>query len=277
MTKEIFDLVDASADRMGACEPKWLKKRRKPEFRVEKNGESGPPIILLHGLFGAMSNWDSTIPFMSMYGQTYTLGFPLLTGHRSEVRVKALAAYTEYFIREQGFSKVVLCGNSLGGHVAMRLCLSTPELVDCMVLSATSGLYEHSVDTLPVRIGEKFVREHMGKVFFNKAFVTDEAVKEVVDIVSDRMNTLNLIHAARSAKKDNLGDRLPEITVPTLLLWGEDDNITTMTVARKFEELLPNSELVTVKDCGHAPMIEHPEWFSEEVEKFLRAHCSLMS
>ena len=45
------------------------------------------------------------------------------------------------------------------------------------------------------------------------------------------------------------------------LLWGEDDEVTTMTVAREFERLIPNAKLVTIKNCGHAPMIEYPEWF----------------
>jgi pimeloyl-ACP methyl ester carboxylesterase len=63
---------------------------------------------------------------------------------------------------------------------------------------------------------------------------------------------------------------LGQVKVPTLLLWGEDDQVTTMEVAEMFHQLIPNSTLVTVKNCGHAPMIEHPEWFADEVEKFLR-------
>src|SRR5690606_38521120 len=117
-------------------------------------------------------------------------------GHRSEVRVKALAAFTEFYIRAHAKAPMCLCGNSLGGHVAMRLCLASPELVDCLILSGPSGLYEHSVDTLPVRPNEQFIREHMGRVFFEKQFITDEGVQEILQILSDRMNTLNLIHAA---------------------------------------------------------------------------------
>ena len=83
---------------------------------------------------------------------------------------------------------------------------------------------------------------------------------------------LNLIHAARSAKKDNLKDLLGQIKVPTLLLWGEEDQVTTMEVAEMFHKLIPNSQLVTIKKCGHAPMIEHPEWFSGQVRRFLEQH-----
>jgi pimeloyl-ACP methyl ester carboxylesterase len=272
MENSIFEVLDRSAERHGACEPRWLVRRKHPEIVADRYGSEGPEVILLHGLLGAMSNWESTVPLLARFSQPTVFGFPLLSGHRSEVKVKALASLTEYYIRRNNLGPVVLCGNSLGGHVAMRLCLAAPELVDCLVLSATSGLYEHSVDALPIRIGEKFVREHMAKVFYQQEFVTDEAVAEIVKILSSRMNTLNLIHAARSAKKDNLADRLKEIQVPTLLVWGEDDTVTTMDVAHQFNDLIPNSTLVTHKNCGHAPMIEYPEWFADQVEGFLRAN-----
>ena len=229
-------------------------------------------MVLLHGLFGAVSNWDSTFPLFSKYTKTLALSFPIIHGHRSEVKVWSLAAYTEYFIRMRGIAPSVLCGNSLGGHVALRVCLTSPDLVDCLILSGASGLYEHSVDALPVRPNKEYLLEHMRRVFYNERFITDEAVESILQVLADRGNHLNLIHSARSAKKDNLLEYLPQIKVPTLLLWGEDDEITTMKVAEQFHDNIPNSKLVTIKNCGHAPMIEYPDWFSEQVRNFLAEH-----
>ena len=272
MNQGILDTLKATAHRHGACDPQWLKNNEKPTFSTVEAGTAGPEVILLHGLLGALSNWESMQPLVAQYAKTIALQFPILTGHRSEVRVKALSVYTEYLIRERNIGPVALCGNSLGGHVALRLCLASPELVDCLILSGTSGLYEHSVDSLPIRPDKKFVREHMSRVFSNQQFVTEAAIDEIAGILASRSNTLNLIHAARSAKKDNLLKLLPQIKVPTLLLWGEDDSVTTMEVAETFHKHIPNSKLVSIKNCGHAPMIEYPEWFSGEVEKFLREH-----
>jgi pimeloyl-ACP methyl ester carboxylesterase len=235
-------------------------------------GTQGPEMVLLHGLFGALSNWDSVQPLMAEYSRPIALQFPILKGHQSEVKIKALALYTEYFIRSKNFAPVALCGNSLGGHVALRLCLAAPELVDCMILAGTSGLYEHSVDALPVRPGREFVADHMQRVFHNQKFVTDAAIDEITGILEDRSHVLNLIHAARSAKKDNLKDLLGQIKVPVLLLWGENDEVTTPEVAQMFHDLIPNSKLVMIDKCGHAPMIEHPEWFAAEVKEFLKEH-----
>ncbi|MBX7136529.1 MAG: alpha/beta hydrolase [Oligoflexia bacterium] len=272
MANPIFEEVHKTASRLGSCDPRWLKEEIEPQFVTHEAGTSGPEMILLHGLFGALSNWESSFPLFSKFANPIALSFPLLTAHRSEVRVKALAVFTEYLIRQRNLQPVTLCGNSLGGHVAMRLYLAAPELVDCLILSGASGLYEHSVDSLPIRPDETFVREHMARVFFSNRFITDEAVGEITQILKNRMNILNLIHSARSAKKDNLLKLLPQIKAPTLLLWGEDDEVTTMQVAETFHKHIPNSELVSIKNCGHAPMIEHPEWFSEQVHNFLKKH-----
>jgi 2-hydroxy-6-oxonona-2,4-dienedioate hydrolase len=265
----VFEQVRASAKRMGGCDPSWLKKGIVPPFPVELMGNTGEPMLLLHGLFGALSNWQSVQPLMAEYAQTTAMQFPILTGDSSEARVKAIAAYVEFYIRTNFSEPVVLCGNSMGGHVAMRVALSSPELVKALVLSGTSGLYEHTVDSLPVRPDERFIRDHMKRVFFQDRFITPEAVAEILSILKKRSNHLNLIHAARSAKKDNLQKLLPTITLPTLLLWGEDDEVTTMKVAQMFKDLIPNSTLETHTDCGHAPMIEYPEWFAERVKGFL--------
>lgn len=269
MIRGILKELKATATRLGFSDPQWLREDANPEFKTVELGNKGPELLLLHGLFGALSNWDTVAPKFADYSKPIALHLPILTAPRADVKIKSLALYTEAFIRQRSLAPVAICGNSLGGHVALRLCLARPELVDCLILTGTSGLYEHSVDSLPVRPDEKFVREHMARVFYNQQFVTDEAVAEIVNICSNRNNVLNLIHAARSAKKDNLHDLLPQIQCPTLLLWGEDDLVTTMDVAETFKRQIPNSKLVTIKGCGHAPMIEHPEWFSSEVEKFL--------
>lgn len=271
---DLFKFARASAERM-SVEPLWLKSGTQPDFKVVEPGGVGPELLLLHGLFGALSNWDSVLPLMTPYCKPVALGFPIVTAHRSDVKVKSLAVYSEYFLRMRNIQPVAICGNSLGGHVALRLCLSSPELVDCLILTGTSGLYEHTVDALPIRPDHRFIREHMARVFYDSKYATEHAINEIYEIIKVRANVLNIIHAARSAKKDNLETVLPQIKTPTLLLWGEEDEVTTMDIAHEFHRLIPGSELHTIKGCGHAPMIEKPEWFSEQVACFLKKHSKL--
>ena len=136
-------------------------------------------------------------------------------------------------------------------------------------MAGSSGLYEHSMEALPLRPNATFVRTHMSKVFYDQSYVTDEAVQEIADMIKAKANILKMIQSARSAKKDNLQSLLPTINIPTLLLWGTNDNITTMDVAYTFRDLMPRADLKTIDNCGHAPMIEHPEWFAKEVRSFM--------
>jgi len=115
MGDTVLQEVRKAADKMGSCDPLWLREKKPPDFHTVEEGDSGPPVVMLHGLFGAMSNWDSTLPLMGEYCKAIALHFPLLNGHRSEVKVKALAVFTEYFVRSRTLSPVTLCGNSLGG------------------------------------------------------------------------------------------------------------------------------------------------------------------
>ncbi len=267
-----FDDADKLIEQLDTPVPQWLRNREDPGFITVEQGGNGPEMILLHGLFGALSNWDDVFPLMESYTTPIALQFPLLTAPRNDVKVKSLAVYTWYFLKERKLDPVILCGNSMGGHVALRLCMAAPEVVDCMILAGTSGLYEHTVDSLPIRPDQRFIRDQMARVFHNKKFITDAAVDTIYQVIKEKRNVLNIINAARSAKKDYLLDLLKKINVPTLLLWGEDDEVTTMDVAETFHKNIKNSQLITIKNCGHAPMIEHPQWFSEQVHKFLKGN-----
>ncbi len=272
MSSVLFATLKKTAELFGQGDPDWLKEEKEQEFITVEEGTTGPQVVLLHGLLGALSNWDSVLPVFAEFCRPIALQFPLLTGTHSEVKVHSLSLFTEYFVKSRNLAPVTLCGNSLGGHVALRLCLARPELVDCLILSGTSGLYEHSVDALPVRPDRPYIKEQMARVFYQEKFINESSVEEIYEILSKKSNVLNLVHAARSAKKDNLLHYLKQIKVPTLLLWGEDDVVTSMDVAEIFHKEIPNSKLVTVSKCGHAPMIEYPEWFAEETRKFLREH-----
>ncbi|MFT5165564.1 MAG: 2-hydroxy-6-oxonona-2,4-dienedioate hydrolase, partial [Saprospiraceae bacterium] len=66
-----------------------------------------------------------------------------------------------------------------------------------------------------------------------------------------------------------LSDKLHQIQVPTLLIWGREDNVTPAFVGKKFNELIEGSKLVFVEECGHAPMMEKPAVFNEILASFL--------
>jgi len=70
-------------------------------------------------------------------------------------------------------------------------------------------------------------------------------------------------------------DLLPRIAVPTLLIWGELDARSPLSVARQFEQAIPDTKLVVIRRCGHVSNLEQPEQFNEAVRDFCRAHSPL--
>jgi len=112
--------------------------------------------------------------------------------------------------------------------------------------------------------------EKVASTFYDPKTSTKELVDEVFDTVNDRTRAIRVVVTAKSAVRNNLENLISDIHQPTLLIWGEDDNITPPFVGTKFNELIPNSTLVFLKKCGHAPMMERPALFNESLNKFLK-------
>jgi len=265
---ELFDVIFEAAKKLNVF-PDWLKEKREPQCNFDKYGSAGPNLVLLHGLFGHLSNWRQVIPKLQSVASIYALQFPLLEAKKSEVSVQSLTLFVLFFILRNNLAPCFICGNSLGGHVALRVALLMPQLVKGLILAGPSGLYEHTVDSLPVRPDKNFIREHMRRVFYDPCHVTDEYVDEIYEILSRKENVKNLVVSAKSAKRDNLYDELVNVKVPVLLLWGENDQITSLDVGAVFASRIKDAKLVSKEKCGHAPMIEEPEWFSEQIKRFL--------
>jgi pimeloyl-ACP methyl ester carboxylesterase len=140
-----------------------------------------------------------------------------------------------------------------------------------VILSGSSGLFERGFTrNVPHVPTAEYVRTKMEEIFYDPTLVTPEWVSAVRRVVTTRSTALRVVRFARAAKRHNLEADLHRITVPTLLVWGKDDRVTPSDVAERFHQLIPESELVFITNCGHAPMLERPEAFNEIVEEWLR-------
>lgn len=241
------------------------------KFRYVEEGE-GEPLILLHGLFGALSNFKD---LFNHFKANYRVIIPMLPlfDLGLDTGVGALAKYVQKFIETREFDKVHLMGNSLGGHVGLIYTLHNQEKVKTLILTGSSGLFENGMgETYPKRGDYEFIRKKTELTFYDPAVATKELVDEVYAIVNNRLKAIKIIALAKSAIRNNLSDELREIKVPTCLIWGKNDTITPPMVAEEFKQLLPNSELFWVDKCGHAPMMEVPETFCTILAGFLDRH-----
>jgi len=245
-----------------------IKQHDKFKYIEEGNGE---PLVLLHGLFGALSNFRSLIEYFRNHNKVIVPMLPLLDMDILHTSVGGLAKFVHKFLEARDLRDVHLLGNSLGGHVGLVHILKHPERIKSLILTGSSGLFENGMgDSYPKRGDREYIRKKTELTFYDPAMATNELVDEVYSITNNRLKVIKIIALAKSAIRNNLGEELNQIKQPTLLVWGNNDAITPPFVAREFHKLIPNSELHFIDKCGHAPMMEVPDEFNAILHKFLK-------
>ena len=246
--------------------------REEDEFKYIEEGQ-GEVFLLLHGLFGALSNWEGVIRYFST---KYRVIIPLMPIYEMPIRtagIEGLVSFIDRFVKFKGLDKMTLLGNSLGGHIALVYTLNNKNKVKRLVLTGSSGLFENSMgSSYPKRGSYDYVQQRVGYTFYNPQTATKELVDEVFDIVSSIPKCMRIVSIAKSAQRHNMANDITNIGIPTLLVWGLNDTITPPIVAHEFNRLIPNSELRFIDHCGHAPMMERPDKFNKYVQNFLDKH-----
>ena len=237
---------------------------------IETDPGNQKTLLLLHGLFGALSNFVSIIEQFKGKMNVVVPMLPIFEMPLIKLSVMGLVDHVQKFVNYKGYQEVNVVGNSLGGHVAILFALANDKILRSMTLTGSSGLFEEPLgSTFPKRGDYDFVKTKTESTFYYPEVATKELVDEVYDIVNDRNKAIRVIAVAKSALRHNIGDKLHKITQPALLVWGKNDNITPSFVGEQFNELLPNSKLFILENCGHAPMMEEPVRFNQILFDFL--------
>lgn len=239
------------------------------KFKFIEEGE-GDVLMLLHGLFGALSNFKDLIEHFRRKYKVVVPILPLLELDLLHTSVGGLQKFVNRFVEHRGYRNIHLMGNSLGGHVALVYILKNPERIRSLTLTGSSGLFENGMgDTYPKRGDREYIRNKTALTFYDPSLATEELVNEVFEITNNRLKVIKIIALAKSAIRNNLGEEISQIKQPTCLIWGKNDSITPPFVGKEFHRLIPNSELHFIDKCGHAPMMEVPVEFNEILEGFL--------
>lgn len=232
----------------------------------------GEVLLLLHGLFGALSNWDAVIKGFSSQFRVVIPVMPIYEMPIKTASVDGLVEFIETFVAYKSLSDLTLLGNSLGGHVGLIYTLNNPQNVKRLVLTGSSGLFENAMGgSFPKRGSYDYIKERVAYTFYNPATANKELVDEVFDITKDIPKCMRIVAIAKSAQRHNMAHEITKIQAHTLLVWGLNDTITPPVVAYEFDKLIPNSELRFIDKCGHAPMMEHPEKFNRLLMQFLKS------
>ena len=252
----------------------------------------GPPVVFIHGLGASMVAWRENIVPLSERLSVYALD---LAGHGDsekpnvEYSISFGVRYMLHFLDALDLQQVALVGNSMGGTLALATALEHAERVNRLVLVDTASLgrevaFYLRVASLPM-VGELFNRPWFGinrkalrSVFNDMQFITkdlQEELKRVRDLPGARQAELKIVREGMNLlgmrPHATFLDRLPELQMPLMLVWGARDGVIPVTHAYAAAERLPSARLVVYEDCGHWPQMERAADFNRELTDFLTA------
>lgn len=259
---------------------------------LDTGGDSERPVlVLLHGLSGRWQNWLLTIPaFMA----THRCIAPDLPGFGASslpprvVSIRSYARVVDQLCQVLGVRRAGIVGSSMGGFVGAELALSFPTRVDKLVLVSAAGLSIEYARREPLLAAARVLSVTGARsIGYSKEIVARQRLRRAALQMFVRYpERLSLplawelmqgsgkpgfVHALDALTSYSFRDRLPEIAVPVLIVWGENDLLVPVGDAARFERLIgASARRVVFEDTGHAPMIERPTRFNEVLDGFLR-------
>jgi pimeloyl-ACP methyl ester carboxylesterase len=257
---------------------------------IDTGGDSKPVLLWIHGLSGLWQNWLLNIPaFMERYRciAPDLPGFGASEMPREDITISGYARTVEALCEQLGVDGPTAIGNSMGGFVGAELAISQPTSVSKLVLVSAAGLSTEYYRSQPILVGARLW-----------TFATARASARVDSIVRrKRLRRLALQGVLRYPEKlsgpltwelvegasrpgfmqglkanleYSFRDRLAQIEVPTLIVWGRNDMIVPVGDAARYQRLIgPNARTEIFEDTGHVPMIERPSKFNRLLEEFL--------
>lgn len=241
--------------------------------RMEVTGE-GRPLILMHG-WGCDHNTVRSIAATAAQTHTvYNIDFPGFGGSQEPPEVWGVELYTrliEDLVRKEGLERPVLIGHSFGGRVS--ILYASRNDVDKVVLVDAAGIkpkrsLKYYLKVYSFKAGKRFWELLLGK----------EKAQERVDRMRTKRGSSDYAGASPMMRRilskvvnEDLTDRLPLISAPTLLIWGENDTATPIADAKKMSRLIPGSGLVSFPGCGHYSFLDNPIQFRAVLSSFLKS------
>lgn len=239
--------------------------------RYRDTGGDKPAVVLLHGFASALETWSGVTTQLEGDHRVISLdlkGFGWTSRPEGDYSPAAQAQLVLGLLDELGVQSFALVAHSWGSSVALQVALDAPQRVERIALY-DAWVYEEQIPTAFVwaragAIGELmfglFYKERpddkIEMAFYDKSLLTHEFVEEVRHALDRPGTTAAALAAVRGQRYREVQDRYSSVTQPVLLLWGEDDAVTTIDVGHRLVQQLPNATIHVFDDCGHFPMIE---------------------
>lgn len=252
-----------------------FKNKKEEEFSYFRGGnQNGRKLIFIHGLMGKIGNFDYQFDYFSKIGyDVITPDLKIKDLSLLKCNINGLTNHFRDFIKFLNIEneKLIIAGNSLGGHISLQYSVNYPENVEGIVLTGSSGLYENTLGTSYIKFRDRnYIYEKTKEVLYVESTITEELIDSVENVFLDKNYVIRLIKVSRSALKTNMAEKIKDLSQKVAIIWGDKDIITPIEVAKEFNDIIKNSELFWVKECGHAPMMERPEEFNKLMFDWLK-------
>jgi pimeloyl-ACP methyl ester carboxylesterase len=263
-----------------------------PVNYVDLGSGEGDPVLLVHGLGGQWQNWLENIPRLAESRRVVAMdlpGFGLTPEPEDdeEITITRYGRWVNELADRLGLEKVDLVGNSMGGYIAAEVAIQFPDRVSRLVLVSAAGISSAETIQAPIltfgRIAAALAANGVARYRHLAARPITRHLSLALVARHPRLLKADLAYegffkgggkpgfddALRASLDYDFRDRLPDVKVPTLIVWGERDSIIPTRDADEFERLIEDSRKVVMKDTGHVPMAERPQAFNDVLVEFL--------
>jgi pimeloyl-ACP methyl ester carboxylesterase len=278
-------------------ETEWSRELKRVEVGgVEANyidvgSGDEDPVVLVHGLGGQGQNWLENVPRLAQDRRVIAMDLPGfgLTPKREDddVTIPGYGRWVNKLCDKLGLEQIELVGNSMGGYIAAEVAIQFPERVKRLVLVSAAGISSAETLQAPIltlgRIATALATNSAARHRHLASRPLTRHLSLALVARHPRLLKADLAYegffkgagkggfddALRACLDYDFRDRLPEVKVPTLIVWGEKDSIIPVRDADEFERLIEDSRKIVMKDTGHIPMAERPRTFNEVLVDFL--------
>jgi pimeloyl-ACP methyl ester carboxylesterase len=283
------------------AEPDWRSLDWREELRrvrvhgtpvnyVDLGSGEREPVVFVHGLGGQWQNWLENIPRVAQERRVLALdlpGFGLTPEPLDDITIPGYGRFVDAFCERLDLGPVAVVGNSMGGYIAAEVAIQFPARVSRLVLVSAAGISSAAAVQAPILTAGRVLSliftysaarhrnlaaRPLSRHFSLALFARHPRLLEP-DLAYEGFfkgaGKPGLDDALRASLDYDFRERLAEVRVPTLIVWGEKDAIIPVRDANEFERLIPDSRKVVMRDTGHIPMAERPQAFNDLLMEFL--------
>ncbi|HEY1276305.1 MAG TPA: alpha/beta hydrolase [Thermoleophilaceae bacterium] len=248
------------------------------------------PVVFVHGLGGQWQNWLENIPRVALERRVIAPdlpGFGISEPPPGKMSIPGYGSCVDALCDQLGLGEVAMVGNSMGGFITAEVAIQFPARVSRLVLVSAAGISSAESARAPIltvgRVAAALATYAVARYRslasramtrqFSLALVARHPALLRADLTYEGFykggGKPGLVDALRANLEYDFRERLPDVRVPTLIVWGEKDSVIPVRDAQEYERLIPDSRKLVMRDTGHVPMAERPTAFNDALMGFL--------